>query len=67
MVPNDFDADSLVFGRGLWTDTELEAMDQRFRDQLQAAIQVGAERCAIGVSTEPGTKRPIVGYQPSDY
>jgi hypothetical protein len=38
-------------------------MDQRFRDQLQAAIHVGAERCTVGICTEPGTKRPIVGYQ----
>jgi hypothetical protein len=44
----------------------LEAMDQSFRKQLQPAIEAGAERCSVGVSTIPGTKRPIVGYQRSE-
>jgi hypothetical protein len=41
-------------------------MDQSFRTQLQAAIEAGVERCTIGVSTVPGTKRPVFNYQPPD-
>jgi hypothetical protein len=65
-IPHDFDADALIFGRAQWTETELEAMDQSFRTQLQAAIEAGVERCAVGVSTVPGTKRPVSNYQRPD-
>jgi hypothetical protein len=37
--------------------------DDEFCKMLRAAIAKGAESCPIGVSTEPGTKKPIVGYE----
>jgi hypothetical protein len=37
--------------------------DDEFCRLLLAAIEQGAESCPIGVSTEPGTKKPIVNYQ----
>jgi hypothetical protein len=67
IVPHDFDANARMFGRTQWTEIELEAMDQSFRNQLRAAIEAGQERCTVGVSTVPGTRRPIVGYQRQDY
>ena len=37
--------------------------DDEFCRILLAAIEQGAETCPIGVSTEPGTRKPIVNYQ----
>jgi hypothetical protein len=34
--------------------------DDEFRQKLRAALRVGNETCPVGVSTEPGTKRPIL-------
>jgi hypothetical protein len=34
--------------------------DDEFCKMLRAAIEEGAESCPIGVSTEPGTKKPII-------
>jgi hypothetical protein len=34
--------------------------DDEFRQKLRAALRVGKETCPVGVSTEPGTKRPIL-------
>jgi hypothetical protein len=36
--------------------------DDEFCKMLRIAIEKGAESCPIGVSTEPGTKKPVVGY-----
>ena len=36
--------------------------DDEFCKMLRAAIEKGAESCPIGVSTEPGTTKPVVGY-----
>jgi hypothetical protein len=60
------DVDATIFGRAQWNEIELELMDQNFRHQLQAAIEAGAECCPVGVSTVPGTKRPILGYKRPD-
>jgi hypothetical protein len=58
--------DATIFGRAQWSEIELELMDQNFRHQLQAAIEAGAECCPVGVSTVPGTRRPILGYRRPD-
>ena len=34
--------------------------DDEFCQKLRAALRVGKETCPVGVSTEPGTKRPIL-------
>jgi len=34
--------------------------DDEFCRKLRAALRVGNETCPVGVSTEPGTKRPIL-------
>jgi hypothetical protein len=60
------DIDATIFGRGQWTETELETMDQNFCNQMQAAIEARAQRCTVGVSTVPGTKRPIHRYKRPD-
>jgi hypothetical protein len=60
------DIDATIFGRAQWTEIEFETMDQNFRNQMQAAIEARVERCPVGVSTVPGTKRPILGYRRPD-
>jgi len=34
--------------------------DDEFCRKLRAALRAGTETCPVGVSTEPGTKRPIL-------
>lgn len=34
--------------------------DDEFCQKLRAALWAGKETCPVGVSTEPGTKRPIL-------
>jgi len=34
--------------------------DDEFCQKLRAALRAGKETCPVGVSTEPGTKRPIL-------
>jgi hypothetical protein len=48
---------------GYWTTFDREAMDAQFRLALSTAIECGAEHCVTGISTHPGTKCPVVGYQ----
>ncbi len=36
--------------------------DDEFCRVLRSAIEKGSESCPLGVSTEPGTKNPVVGY-----
>ena len=38
--------------------------DDDFCRALRAALYAGKETCRLGVSTEPGTKKPIFNYQP---
>ena len=41
--------------------------DEQFCRILRAAIEQGQEFCPIGLSTEPGTKKPMVmKYKPPD-
>jgi hypothetical protein len=40
--------------------------DDHFCQALRAAIYAGKESCPLGVNTEPGTKKPILNYQPPD-
>ena len=41
--------------------------DDEFCRILRAAIKQGRETCPIGVSTEPGTKKPmVIKHKPSD-
>jgi len=37
----------------------IRAQDDEFCKRLRLAIELGREFCPIGVSTEPGTQRPI--------
>jgi phosphopantetheinyl transferase (holo-ACP synthase) len=39
--------------------------DDAFCKALRAALWAGKESCAKGVSTEPGTKKPVLNYQRS--
>ena len=50
---------------------ELMAYNHRMQDDafcqaLRAALSAGKESCAQGVSTKPGTEKPIFNYQRSD-
>jgi hypothetical protein len=40
--------------------------DDDFCRALLAAIYAEKEACRVGVCTEPGTKKPILNYHPSD-
>jgi hypothetical protein len=40
--------------------------DDAFCKALRAALWAGKESCAEGVSTKPGTEKPILNYQRSD-
>jgi hypothetical protein len=40
--------------------------DDAFCQALRAALSAGKESCAEGVSTKPGTEKPILNYQRSD-
>jgi hypothetical protein len=40
--------------------------DDEFCRLMRAAIERGQESCPIGVSREPGTKKPIINYQRPD-
>jgi hypothetical protein len=40
--------------------------DDDFCRALRAALYAGKEMCRLGVSTEPGTKKPVFNYQPPD-
>jgi hypothetical protein len=44
----------------------LQQQDEDFCQALRAALYAGKESCREGVSTEPGTKKPILNYQPPD-
>jgi hypothetical protein len=37
--------------------------DDEFCRKLRAALWAGKETCPVGVSTEPGTKKPILNYR----
>ena len=37
--------------------------DDEFCRKLRAALRAGKETCSVGVSTELGTKRPILNYR----
>jgi hypothetical protein len=43
-----------------------QQQDEDFCRALRAAIYSGAESCPLGVSTEPGTKKPIWNYHPPE-
>jgi hypothetical protein len=50
---------------------ELMAYNHRMQNDafcqaLRAALSAGKESCAQGVSTKPGTEKPIFNYQRSD-
>ena len=58
-----------------WNDVELHSedrvernrqQDEDFRRAVLAAVYAGTESCRVGVSKEPGTKKPIFKYQPPD-
>ena len=40
--------------------------NENFRRALFAAVYAGTESCSLSVSTEPGTKKPILNYQRPD-
>ena len=40
--------------------------DEGFCRALRAALWAGTESCPQGVSTEPGTKKPVLNYQRAD-
>jgi len=40
-------------------DRSFRKQDAQFCARLQAAIERGRESCPVGVSREPGTKRPV--------
>jgi hypothetical protein len=41
-----------------------QQQDEDFCRALRDAIYAGKESCPLGVSTEPGTKKPIWNYHP---
>jgi len=43
-----------------------QQQDQDFCRALHDAIYAGRESCPVGVSTEPGTKKPILNYNRPD-
>jgi hypothetical protein len=43
-----------------------QQQDQDFCRALRDAIYLGTECCPLGVSTEPGTKKPILNYHRPD-
>jgi hypothetical protein len=43
-----------------------QQQDEDFCRALRDAIYAGIESCAVGVSTEPGTKKPIWNYHPRE-
>jgi hypothetical protein len=43
-----------------------QQQDEDFCRALRDAIYAGIESCAVGVSTEPGTKKPISIFQLRD-
>ena len=49
-------------GPGAWSTHELAAMDNAFGEAMRKAVAKGLEK-PTGVSTAPGTKRPLVNYQ----
>jgi hypothetical protein len=56
----DFDTASEVIA------LRYQQQDQDFCRALHDAIYAGTESCPVGVSTEPGTKKPILNYHRSD-
>ena len=44
----------------------LRDLNDEFCRRLRAAIEKGRESCPTSVSMEPGTKRPVLGYQRPD-
>jgi hypothetical protein len=40
--------------------------DEDFRRALLAAVYAGTESCPLSVSTEPGTKKPMLNYHQPD-
>jgi hypothetical protein len=40
--------------------------DDDFCQAVRNAVYSGMETCSVGVSTEPGTKKPIFNYLPPD-
>jgi hypothetical protein len=55
-----------IFDTDDMTAFRMRQQDQEFCKTLRAAIEKGRESCPIGVSTEPGTQKPIVNYQRPD-
>ena len=43
-----------------------QQQDEAFRRALLAAVYAGTESCPLNVSTEPGTKKPILNYHRPD-
>jgi hypothetical protein len=40
-----------------------QQQDEAFRRAMLAAVHAGKESCRVGVSTSPGTQKPILNYQ----
>ena len=55
-----------ILGRPLWTDEKLQLMNERFTAAIRKAVDAGQEQCPTAVSTRPGTRFPIVGYERPD-
>jgi hypothetical protein len=53
-------------GRPLWTDEKLQQMNEQFTAAIREAVEAGREHCPTAVSTRPGTRFPIVGYERPD-
>jgi hypothetical protein len=49
-----------------WSEGELLAMNEAFRQTLMDAVPAGAERCLVGISTKAGTRHPLYGYRRPD-
>jgi hypothetical protein len=60
------DEASRALARAAWSPHELADMNDKFCSRLHAAIRAGEEMCSTGVSTAPGTKRPIANYRRTD-
>jgi hypothetical protein len=43
-----------------------QQQDEAFQRAMLAAVHAGKESCPVGVSTTPGTQKPMLNYQRPD-
>jgi hypothetical protein len=66
LIRQSRDFDGCEAGEPFWSSSEVEVMNDRFRQRMLDAIACDLEHCPTAVSTAACTRFPISGYRRPD-